>query len=253
MLVFDKVEQVICWLEIDTDGSIEDVAVLPGNIGDDEDFVYYSVKRTINSVTKRFLEKWAFESTCRGDAQLCNLADSFVSYTGVAATVINVAHLVGKQVVVWADGADVGTAADGTLIHTVSGGGTITLAAAATNVVVGLRYTAPWKSAKLVELMEHLGGSLLDTQRIKSLGLILADVHAKGLKYGFDLTEANMQDLPEIEKGTTVAANAVRADYANEPLTPPGGWSTDARLCLLAKAPRPCTVLAAIAEFEHHQ
>lgn len=252
MLVFDKIEQVICWLELETDGLIEDAVVLPGDPGDEEDFVYYSVKRTINGATKRFLEKWAFESECRGDTQLCKLADSFITYTGAAATVISVPHLVGKQVVVWADGADVGTAANGTLTYTVSAGGTITLAVAASNVIVGLPYSAPWKSARLVELMESAGGSLTDTQIIKGLSLILADVHAKGLKYGFSLTESEMQDLPEIVAGAVVSANAVRVDYATEPIVFPGGWSTDARLCLLAKAPRPATVLAALMETAHY-
>jgi hypothetical protein len=44
----------------------------------------------------------------------------------------------------------------------------------------------------------------------------------------------------------------VRASYATEKITFPGTWDSDARLCLLAQAPRPCTVLAAIAEVEHH-
>lgn len=252
MLVFDKVEQVVCWLKIDTDGLVEDAVVLPGDPGDEEDHVYYSVNRTIDGVTKRFLEKWAFEADCRGDLQLCKLADSFITYTGVPATVITVAHLVGKQVVVWADGKDVGTAADGTLIHTVSAGGTITLTTAASNVVVGLRYEAPWKSAKLVELMSQPGGSLTDTQIIKAIALILADVHAKGVKYGRSLIESEMRDLPEIVDGQAMSADAVRADYAVEPLAFPGRWTEDERLCLLAKAPRPCTVLAALAEVEHY-
>lgn len=251
MLIFDRVEQVVCWIEVETDGVIEDVVVLPGAQGDTEDLVYYSVKRTINGVTKRFLEKWAFENVCRG-ASVCKLADAFVVYSGVAATVIPVAHLVGKQVVVWADGHDVGTNADGSLIYTVSAGGTITLAAAASNVVVGLPYSGSWMSAKLVELLGYMAGNFTDTQMIKSLGLLLADVHAKGLKYGHNLTESEMQDLPGTFGGAPVDPDSVSSDYAVEPLAFPGQWSVDARLCLLAKAPRPATVLAALAELEHH-
>jgi hypothetical protein len=206
----------------------------------------------IGGVTKRFFEKWAFEAECRGDAQLCKLADSFIAYTGVATDTVNAPHLAGESVVIWADGADVGTAADGTQTYTLNGAGQATLPAAVTNYVVGLPYDAPWKSAKLVELMEAAGGSMLDHQNIRALGLIMADVHAKGLKYGHSLVESEMMDLPEIEEGATVDPNAVRADYAGAPITFPGEWSTDARLCLLAKAPRPATVLAALAELEHH-
>lgn len=252
ILVFDRLEQVICWLEVETDGEVEDAVVLPGDPGDEEDFVYYSVKRTINGSDKRFLEKWAFESECRGDAQLCKLADSFVSYTGAATTTISAPHLAGEEVVVWADGADVGTDDNGDQIYTLDSGGNATLPDAVTNYVVGKGYDAPWQSAKLVELMEAMGGSLTDMQSIKSLALILADVHAKGLKYGHSLVESEMRDLPEIEAAGPVDPDEVRTDYASEPLTFPGEWSTDSRVCLLAKAPRPVTVLAAIAELEHH-
>jgi len=252
MLVFDKLEQVIAWLEIETDGVIEDAVVLPGDAGDEEDFIYYYVKRTINGVTRRFKEKWAFEAECRGDAELCKLADSFVSYTGAPTTTVSAPHLAGEQVVIWADGADVGTDEDGNLTYTLDASGNATLPAAVTNYVVGLPYEAPWKSARLVELMNGQGGSLTDYAIVKGISLILADVHAKGLKYGQSLVESEMRDLPEFEASGPVDPDAVRTDYQTDPLAVPGEWSTDARLCLLAKAPRPATVLACLAEVEHH-
>lgn len=252
MLVFDKVEQVICWLEIETDGEIEDGYVLPSDSGDPEDFVYYVVKRNINGSEVRFLEKWAFQEDCLGHSDLCNLADSFVSYTGAATTTVTAAHLAGEQVVIWADGADVGTASDGTLTYTLDGAGQATLPTPVTNYVVGLRYTASWQSAKLVEIMENPAGSLNDHQQLKSLGLLLADVHAQGLKYGQSLTEADMNGLPLIEEGTTVDPDTVHTAYSSEPIVFPGVWTTDGRLCFLAKAPRPVTVLAGIAELEFH-
>lgn len=257
MLVFEKLEQVVCWLKIETDGNVEDVVVLPGDLGDDEDFVYYSVKRTVNGATKRFLEKWAFEADARGGTQN-RQADCFITYAQVASSTIGgLTHLIAKSVVVWDNGKCLRDVAGAIATFVVSGAGEITVTNAgtaylATTGVVGLAYTASWKSAKLVELMEQLGGSLTDIQMIRGLALILADVHAKGLKYGASLTESEMRDLPEIEDGLAVGVDAVRTDYATEPITFPGGWSKDARLCLLAKAPRPCTVLAALAELEHH-
>ena len=251
LLTYDKVEQVLCWSEVETDGTIEDVCVLGAAAGDEEDAVYYSVKRTINAATVRYLEKWALESQCRG-ATLCRLADSFVTYTGAATATITAAHLAGENVVVWADGDDVGTSSTGTQTYTLNGSGQATLAAAVTNYVVGLPYSASYKSSKLVELMQTAGGSLTDTQLLKGLALILADVHAQGLKYGNTLTESEMNNLPLTKDGTNVDVDAVHTDYVTEKITMPGGWSVDARLCLLAKAPRPVTVLAALAELEHH-
>lgn len=258
ILVFDRTEQVICWLEIETDGVIEDAVVLPGDAGDEEDWVYYCVKRTISGGTeRRYIEKWAFESEARGGT-LNKQADSFITYTQAASsTIANLTHLAGKSVIVWDNGVCLADANGDIATFTVSASGTISVthegaAYLATNGVVGLPYSAPWKSAKLVELMESIGGSLNDSAQLKALALVLADVHAKGLKYGHNLTEADMRDLPVIVEGQSVDGDAVRTDYASEKLAFPGRWSSDSRLCLLAKAPRPVTVMAAIAELEHH-
>ena len=257
MLVFDKVEEVICWLDIETDGEIEDVVILPGIQGEQEDHVYYHVKRTVNGATKRFLEKWALESECRGGT-LNKQADCFITFTqSASATIGGLTHLIGEDVVVWDNGKCLADAAGDIETFTVSGAGEITVTNAgvaylATNGVVGLPYTGSWQSSKMVELMQNLEGSLTDTQMINALALILADVHAKGLKYGQTLTESEMRDLPDTLDGATVDPDTVHTDYVMQPMVFPGGWSADARLCLLAKAPRPATVLAALAELEHH-
>lgn len=249
VMVFDKIESVVCWLEIETDGLIEDVVVLPGGLGEAEDIVFYVVNRTINGSTKRFLEKWALESECLGST-LCKLADSYVGYTGVATQTVTAAHLAGEEVVIWADGVDVGTNADRTLIYTLNGSGQATLPTAVTNYVVGKRYVAQWKSAKLIELANQPGLHAVANQSIKALGLLLADVHAKGLRFGPDFV--TMDDMPMIENGAPVDPDAIREDYAESPMSFPGEISEDSRICLEARAPRPCTVLAAIAMVDAH-
>lgn len=60
--LLNKAEEILCWVLVETDGVVEDVVVLPGT---DEDAVYYSVKRTVNGSTVRFLERWAQEDDCR--------------------------------------------------------------------------------------------------------------------------------------------------------------------------------------------
>ncbi len=256
MMVFDKLEEVIAFLEVETDGLIEDGCVLPGDPGDEEDFVYYEVARTINGATKRYLEKWAFEDECRGGT-LNKQADCFKTYSQAASAVISgLSHLEGKSVVVWDNGKCLRTSAGAIATFTVSSGQiTVTNAGSAylaTQGVVGLAYDATYKSAKFVELMENLQASLVDVQNVKGLGLILADVHAKGLLYGQSLTEDEMRDLPETDGGAPVDPDDVRESYAVEKIAFPGAWDTDARLCLKAKAPRPCTVLAGVAEVEHY-
>lgn len=228
VLVYDKLENVRCFVIVETDGEIEDCATLPGDI---EDSVYYVIKRTINGSTVRYVEKWAKESECRGGS-VSKCADSHIVYQGAATTTITgLGHLEGEEVVVWADGADVGTA-------TVSGG-QITLATAASNAVVGLGYRARFKSSKLA-YASSLGTAILQRKRISQIGFVLADTHKQGLKYGQDFV--TMDDLPLMEDYRSVSGE-VWESYDEETIEFPGEWDTDSRICLEANAPRPATVL----------
>lgn len=238
VLVLDRVEEVLAWLKVETLGTVEDVCILPAENGELDDRVYYTIKRTINGSTVRYVERWAQENECRG-AALNLQADSLVTYTGAATTVITgLGHMEGEQVVVWADSQDVGTDTDGSLIYTVSGG-QITLAVAATNVVVGLPYTARFKSAK-----HGVSVDGLFTQKLGGhVGLLLADYHPQGLRFGADFDI--MDDLPLIESGTSTGTS-VQAELHQQPIEFPGVWGADSRICLEAKAPRPCTVLGLV-------
>ena len=75
-------------------------------------------------------------------------------------------------------------------------------------------------------------------------GLVLANTHAQGLRFGQDFD--NLEDLPLIEQGTTVTTGTIHSSYSEDSIELNGVWSTDTRLCLEAASPRPCTVLAAV-------
>lgn len=256
LLCYDKQEDVTCWIDIETDGVIEDVVILPGET---EDQVYYTVARTIDGGTVRYHEKHAPETECRGFPE-AKLADSFVEWSGAASTSITgLDALEGAEVVVWgwrtdtpftnADGDEVGKDL-GT--YTVSSG-EITVSEAVTNAVVGLAYTARFKSTKLAYVqtktgMEYSPAGLCQKKKVKQLGVIARWLHASGLRYGpsFDL----MDDLPQTEKYDTVDSDEMRTAYDEELFTFPGDYSTDSRICLEAASPRPCTLLACVFEME---
>lgn len=250
LLTFDKNEQLICWTEVETDGLIEDVVVLPGIEGEEEDHVYYCVARTIMGATKRYLERWATESQCRPDdagvLEACYLADCAIVFSGLPqATLTGLDYLEGEQVVVWADGEDVGHDDSDDLIYTVTGG-QITLPTAVSNAVVGLPYQADWESSRLLQIATAMGTPLTKYKTIAGLGLVLADTHAKGLKFGRNFTD--LDDMPSTEAGYELNPDTIHQDYDGEAIIFPGDFSTDERLCLRAMAPRPCTVLAAVCE-----
>ncbi|MCK1479326.1 hypothetical protein IVB27_32450 [Bradyrhizobium sp. 197] len=250
-LLHDAEDQVEAWWRIETDGEVESVAILPGSL---ENRVYYSIKRTINGSTKRFLEKLARRDQCTGLPE-ARCADSHVYYTGAAVTAISgLDHLEGEEVVVWGwntsspftvtmpDGSTATTGRDlGTF--TVTAGAISGVGSAVTDAIVGLGYSATFKSAKLA-YGAQLGSALNQTKKVDKIGLVLANTHAQGLEYGQSFT--TMDNMPMVEEGAEVDANAVWADFDGMMITVPGEWDTDSRLCLRATAPRPCMVLAAV-------
>lgn len=249
VLVFDSVENVICWLNVTSPaagGLVEDVLVLPCDEGEQEDHVYYVVKRTIMGATVRYIERWATEAEAKGDQQLCFLADSAVSYTGALTNTVSAVHLAGQNVAIWADGKDVGTTdgSDGTVTYTytLDASGNATLPETVTNYVVGLPYTAQWQSAKLVQIQSQLGTSLIDMEIIDGLAVIARDMHPLALRFGADFD--HLDNMPSIEEGAPVLPDDVHAEYDGDPFPFPGKWSNDARLCLQAQSPRPVTALA---------
>lgn len=237
VLVSQPAEDVKCWVLVETDGIVEDVVVLPGNLGEAEDLVYYYVKRTINGSDVRLLEKWAFESECVGGL-MNKMADSFVTYDGVAtATITGLDHLEGESVIVWADGKDMGTA-------TVTSG-SITLAETVSKACIGLYYQARFKSAKLA-YAAAMSTALNQEKRVDHLGLAMANVHHKGVKYGKSFDAADLDELPGIISDKPVAENTVFDFLDTGMFEFRGDWDVDSRLCILGEAPRPCTLLSVV-------
>ena len=219
VLITDRAENVKCWIKLQTEGQVEDVCVLPGTA---EDQVYYVVNRTGG----RYIEKWALESECRGGT-LNRCMDSYIEHTGLASVYSGLDHLEGKTVVGWGDGKDLGSG--------IVFGGKVELAQSS-SAVIGLPYDADWKSTKIRYDMPH------EHKRISNIGFVLLDTHKAGLKYGTDFDR--LSSLPDYETGPT-DPDKVWADYHFDDMNFGGTWDPDARLCLRASAPRPCTVLAA--------
>lgn len=254
-LLYDPVEDVRCMVTMDTDGGIEDTFVLPPYADMDEDRVYHYVRRTANGVTVRYLERMAMEKDCKG-GMLSKLADSHLIYQGAATNVLPAAHLIGRALVVWADGKDYSPDdADGVQkTYLVNGAGNITLdpGVTVTNAVYGLGYGAQFKSTKLAYGAQG-GSALTQTKRVNYLGLILADTHAKGLKYGPSFSTDDLQEMPDMEDGAPVDPDKVWEAYDKDAVQFNGNFDTDSRICLVAKAPRCVTVLACVMGLDTHE
>lgn len=243
LLVYDRNEEVKCWVKISTrDGTgpsvVEDVVVLPGTL---EDQVYYSVKRFLNGGYVRCLEKWSLEMDCVGGVDN-RQADCHVRYAGGSTNVISgLEHLEGESVVCWADGKAYGPF--------VVSAGQVTLPDAVKSATVGLEYQARYKSTKLAYGAQG-GASIGQPKRVDHLAFILANTHYQGLQYGPDFD--NLDDLPLVEHGTETAADTVWGAYDRDSVEFSGTVDTDCRICLVANAPKPVTVLACVMTMTTH-
>jgi hypothetical protein len=253
MLVYDRLENVICWCEVVIGGlgwCVEDVAVLPGV---EEDQVYYTVKGfNTEDGEERFLQKWSKESEAIGGDN-SYLSDSWGQYDSTPTSLlIDLERLSGLEVVVWADGEDRGV---GTVTQFGTPGeldltileidGEVVDNTPYSNIIFGLAYTARFKSAKLGALD---GIGMLEVKKVNRLGFIAENLHFQGLQYGPDFD--NLDDLPLVEQGQVTEGGTVWEDYHEDNFAFGGEWIPDSRICLQAASPRPATILAAIAEFE---
>jgi len=302
VLLYDVKDEVEAWWRIQTLGTIENVAVLPNGspAGGIEDLVYFVVRRVINGVTRRFIERLALRDNCVGGA-INQQLDCHVVYQGAATSTITLPQLPNTPVSVWADGQAIGSgttnaagvltlpdgrphanivaglagavipntaaSATGTLmvgaqyngypaevfadigstgdpVHigaTVVTNGAITLpnGQTALTIVACLGYVATFMSAKLAYAAQ-LGSALTQRKRIDHLGLVLYDANSQGIQFGqrFDV----LDNLPLFEAGAQTPAATTWSEYDEPMIEVPGSWQTDARLCLLAQAPNPCTV-----------
>ena len=134
-------------------GAVEEIAVLPSTDEARTD-VYLGVRRTINGVTRRYIEVMApFFAPIDDEAPTAAGAwfvDCGLGYDGAPATVFSgLDHLAGESVRVFADGIDRG-------LFTVSLAGTVTLPQPASKVTIGLPQT--WKVKPLPFELESQAG-----------------------------------------------------------------------------------------------
>lgn len=250
ILTFEPQEEVLCWSIWETlsGDAVEKAMILPGTVNDR---VYYHIRRTINGSTKRYLERWATEDECIGDTGLSWLADCAKRYTdtGRTAALTGYSHLEGESVIVWADdtgqsyaGKDLSYDTGGVQkTYTVSSGG-VTLGEAVHHAVAGLPYTADWKSTKLAYSAEF---GLAQMKRVENIAFVLYKTHNNALYFGNDTGTLDPMSR-KIDAGARVDSRKIYETFDKLAMAFPGLWNEDSRIVLRAKAPRPCTVLAAI-------
>jgi len=193
-------EQIGAWHQHDTDGAFESCAVIPEG---DEDMLYVVVKRTVNSVTKRYVERLQ-------SRDFAELADAwfvdcgFFVDAGVGSAVSSVtipldasgnSYLRSKTVTVFADGK-VQTA------KVVPANGVITLDAPARKVLVGLPITADLQTLPMTIQMEAFG-----QYRVKNVNKAFLRVLRSGQFYIGPTASKLLKSDPYTTSPTLVSEN----------------------------------------------
>lgn len=156
VLTYQKDQEVIGWTLHDTDGTFESVCRIPGQVGTSEDEIWVLVKRNTGTgiygdgvygsgvYGSAYFSVEQFQPRHWGsDVNDCWFVDSGLSYTGTATTNFSgLEYLTGKTVSVYADG----------MIQSdeiVDANGEVTIDRAASNVTIGLPFTAKLETLPL--------------------------------------------------------------------------------------------------------
>jgi len=134
---YERDQNVVAWHRHSTDGDFESVATVYGLSGSDDE-VWFSVKRTIGGVSKRYIERFKADNRANFESETKPnwwYLDCAKRYSGAStSTVTGLAHLNGKTAGILADGA--------AQVSATVTGGQITLSSPATKVLVGLPFTS---------------------------------------------------------------------------------------------------------------
>lgn len=172
---YDREQNIVAWARYITDGVIESACSVYGSPADE---IWCVVRRTINGTTRRYVERFAAESTSKTAARLLDCYATGTLSGPFSGVISGLTHLAGKTVRLVVAGANIGDFA-------VDSGGSITVPAAKVptlgTYVVGLPYRGILSPMRLEVTMAD-GASASRTRRVLKLGLRFKDT--LGAKYG---------------------------------------------------------------------
>ena len=233
---FHKEQDVYGWARHATDGLVESVATTPEG---GEDAVYFIVKRTINGVTKRYVER--LQSRLYASLTEAWCVDCGVRYSGAPASIISgLDHIEAKTAV---------GLADGVAFSKVVTGGRITLDAPASVVIVGLPYTCDMQT-----LGVEVGPPTAQGKFKRVAGVMLRLDKTKGIKVG----AADFLDLQELQPdiygvvGVTAKTETAAAELFTGAVSPVIGaiWEEAGSICIRQDLPMPATILGDVLSLE---
>jgi hypothetical protein len=212
-----------------TKAECESVAVIPTDNSEYQTWVI--VKRTINGITRRYVEYINTFDFTETDNTTFNFLDSALSYSGAAATTISgLNHLEGQTVHILADGATHPTK--------IVSSGSITLDRASTDVKIGLGYNSILQTMRL-DAGSQNGTSQAKTKRIYEITIRLYE--SIGVEVGENLN--NMERIP-FRTSADVMDQGLPPFTGDKTIEFRGNYETDGFIFVRQTQPLPLTVLS---------
>jgi hypothetical protein len=239
-LTYQREQQVVAWHRHIFGGSFstgsavcESVATIPTN--DKEYQTWVIVKRTINGVTRRYVEYINDFDFDEDDNTDFNFLDSQLSYSGSATiTITGLDHLEGQTVSVLANGS--------THPNRTVSSGSITLARSSTKVKVGLPYTSLLQTMR-IDAGSQNGTSQAKTKRIYNITVRLFE--SIGVEVGPNLS--NMEAIP-FRSSAALMDTAIPVYTGDKEIEFRGNYETDGHIFIRQTQPLPLTVLSLYPE-----
>lgn len=237
-MLYDREQRAVGVSRFVFDGIVESLAIIPSQTAGYDD-VYLVIQRTINGVSKRYIEvlERPFDYA-NDDVEDAYFVDCGATYDGAPATVISgLSHLNGEEVVALADG--------GVVTGLTVSGGSITLPSAASKVHVGLAYES---RARTLPYAGPGQDGILFGRRVNNVGVHLDLLTTGSLEvgaYGFDAFEIN----PHF--GDAMAGQAVDLLTGFERAEIEGSWARgNGQIEMSTSKPLPALIRSVIMQVE---
>ena len=219
--------------DTNTSTYVESVCSIPGSMRDE---VWIAVRRTINGVTKRYIETLAPEFKTRDGMVTAdaNFLDSSLTYSGSATGTVNgLNHLIGRTVYALADGVvfrDLTVAANGSV--------TLPNSATASKITIGLPYRATLTTLGLNEVGQQDGTAISRRKLLSEIRISVMDalgLKAQGLTAAlpFDVFRRDVSDPPSGQMNLRTGVFPLNINMSHR---------DDGQFTLYSDDPLPCTL-----------
>jgi hypothetical protein len=226
VMTYLQEQQIFAWARWETQGEFESICVVPEG---QEDVIYVVVKRTINGVDKKYIERLHTRSFSTIEDAF--FIDSGLTYDGSPTTTLSgLDHLEGETLVALADGNLV------TNLTVTSGA--VTLPNEASKIQIGLSYDATMETLPLNIVQQE---ATIDRKKVVK-DIVVRVLDTRGIFAGSSATA--LEEYPSRSTELWGDPAATLSDVIRVPVS--GDWERDIGVTIKTEAALPMTLLSVI-------